>query len=100
MSRFIPGSARWLDMPAAQLPGDWHMPRVQAPTFGASERFAVSPGREADGYFHMPVGQSAHPLSPYFGVGHSAWMEGETTPFLPGPPLHTLRLSPALSPRH
>ena len=61
---------------------------------GASERFAVSPGREEDGYFHMPVGQSTHPLSPYFGRGHAAWVEGKTTPFLPGPPLHTLPLSP------
>ena len=28
------------------------------PTFGASERFGVSPGREAEGYLHMPGGQS------------------------------------------
>lgn len=96
MSRFIPGSARWLNMPAAQLPGDWHMPRVQSPAFGPSERFAVSPGREAEGYFHMPVGQGAHPLSPWFGKGHAAWVEGETTPFLPGPTAYTLTLSPGL----
>ena len=34
------------------------------PGFGASERFAVSPGHEAQAYFHMPGGQSGHPLSP------------------------------------
>jgi penicillin amidase len=84
-----------LDMPAQALPGDSHMPRVQAPSSGASERFAVSPGREQDGYFHMPTGQSGHPLSPHYGDAQAAWVNGEATSFLPGPTLHTLTLRPA-----
>jgi penicillin amidase len=55
---------------------------------------AVSPGREAEGYFHMPVGQSGHPLSRHYGDGHAAWARGDATPFLPGPAVHTLVLKP------
>ena len=54
------------------------MPRVQSPTSGASERFAVSPGREESGYLHMPGGQSGHPLSPHYDDGHQDW-ESATT---------------------
>jgi len=81
-----------LDMPAIELPGDDNMPRVQHPGFGASERFVVSPGREDEGIFEMPCGQSGHPLSPYYRAGHAAWVNGAPTPFLPGPPEHTLIL--------
>ncbi|HNR92352.1 MAG TPA: penicillin acylase family protein [Dokdonella sp.] len=95
LSRALPGFiARHLDMPAEPLPGDANMPRVQAPGFGASERFAVAPGDEANGYFEMPGGQSGHPLSPFYGAGHAAWVKGEKTPFLPGPARHSLRFTP------
>jgi penicillin amidase len=94
ISRALPFASRWLDMPVEQLPGDNNMPRVQGPEFGASERLAVSPGRESEGYFHMPGGQSGHPLSPNYRDGHSAWAHGEPTPFLPGPAVHRLRLLP------
>ena len=89
-----PPIANWLDMPKVELPGDSKMPRVQSADFGASNRFAVSPGREEDGYFEMPGGQSGHPLSPYYGSGHASWVNGEKTPFLPGPPEQTLYLRP------
>ena len=95
MSRALPVLAHWLDMPAEPLPGDWSTPRVQSPKFGASERFGVSPGREAAGYLHMPGGQSGHPLSPFYRAGHAAWVRGEPTPFLPGEPAHVLRLVPS-----
>lgn len=85
----------FLDMPATPLPGDVDMPRVQTPTHGASERFVVSPGREEEGIFEMPGGQSGHPLSPYYRAGHEAWLRGEPTPFLPGKTEHTLTLEPA-----
>lgn len=87
-------AASWLGMPGEPMPGDSHMPRVQDPSFGASERFDVSPGREAEGIFHMPGGQCANPLSPYFRAGHEAWVRGDPTPFLPGPAQHTLELRP------
>jgi penicillin amidase len=83
-----------LRMPAQSLPGDSDMPRVQTPTDGASERMIVSPGREAEGIFHQPGGQSGHPLSPYFRAGHDAWVRGDASPFLPGAVRHTLTLQP------
>jgi penicillin amidase len=90
----LPLVGRLLRMPREQLSGDNDMPHVQGVAFGASERFAVSPGRESEGYFHMPGGQSGHPLSPYFGAGHEAWVKGEPTPFQPGEARHRLELSP------
>jgi penicillin amidase len=67
---------------------------VQAPDDGASERFAVSPGHEQQGVFHMPGGQSSHPLSPFFTAGFDAWAKGEPTPFLPGTTKYKLTLQP------
>ena len=84
----------WLTIRSGPLPGGDHMPRIQQPDYGASERFAVTPGDEANGYFHMPGGQSGHPLSPFFAAGHEAWVQGEPLPFLPGPALHRLTLIP------
>jgi penicillin amidase len=95
LSRAVPPLARLLDMPRQPLPGDSHMPRFQSPGGGASERLAVSPGREAEGYFHMPTGQSGHPRSPHYADGHAAWASGEPTPFLPGPAVNVLTLKPA-----
>ena len=94
LSRALPILSRWLDMPSQPLPGDSNMPRAQGPSNGASERLVVSPGREEHGYFHMPCGQSGHPLSPYYRAGHDAWAEGRPTPFLPGPTEKTLKLVP------
>jgi penicillin amidase len=98
LSRFFPGAlGDWLDMSADPLPGDNNVPRVQSLTAGASERFAVSPGHESEGVFHMPGGQSGHPLSPFYRAGHQAWVKGEPTPFLPGQTVHTLMLTPKTS---
>lgn len=95
-SRALPSwIAAWLNMPADQLPGDHHMPRVQAPDFGASLRFVVAPGEEEQGYFEMPGGQSGHPLSPYYGSGHSDWVAGRRVSFMPGAAQQILYLHPA-----
>jgi penicillin G amidase len=94
LSRVLPVLGRWLDMPREALPGDGNMPRVQYPRAGASERLVVSPGREERGLFHMPCGESGHPLSPHYRDGQEAWARGEPTPFLPGPPVHVLTLRP------
>jgi penicillin amidase len=96
MSTSLPGFlARFLDMPADRLPGDTHMPRVQGPAFGASERFVIMPGHEERSFLHMPGGQSDHPLSPFYGAGHEDWAQGRATPLLPGPAEHRLTLDPA-----
>ena len=94
LSRALPWLAAFLDMPTLELPGDRYMPRVQNGTEGASERFAVSPGHESEGYLHIPGGQSGHPLSPYYRAGFEAWARGEPLPLLPGAAQHTLTLVP------
>ena len=94
LSPSLPGLGWLLDMPSERLPGDSNMPRVQSAGFGASERFAVEPGHEEYGYFHMPGGQSDNPLSPFYGAGHADWARGKATPFLPGEAKYTLVLAP------
>jgi penicillin amidase len=82
-----------LDMPAEPIDGGWSdLPRVHHTGFGASQRMAVSPGREALGYFHMPGGQSGHPLSPHYRDGQDAWVRGLPSAFLPGETVHVLTL--------
>lgn len=85
---------RWLDMPPHELPGDQDMPRVQHASHGASLRMVVAPGREEEGYFDMPTGESGHPLSPHYGDLEEAWEAGPPTPLLPGPPVNRLTLVP------
>jgi penicillin amidase len=94
LSRALPLLPRLVDMPTLELPGDHHMPRVQDGSFGASERFAVSPGLEAAGYLQLPGGPSGHPLSPFYRSGFADWAEGKPTPFLPGITAHRLVLRP------
>jgi penicillin amidase len=94
LSRAVPLLSSLLDMPVSQLPGDHHMPRVQDGTFGASERFAVSPGREDQGYLQLPGGPSGHPLSPFYRSGFDDWAAARPAPFLPGPAAHKLTLRP------
>jgi penicillin amidase len=89
------GMSTVLAPPDDPLPGDVYQPRVSAPGFGASVRFVVTPGQEATGVFHMPTGQSGHPLSPYYNVGHEDWAKGQPTPFLPGATFWRLRFQPA-----
>ena len=42
-----------------------------------------------------PTGQSGHPLSPFYGNSHEAWIKGEMSSFLPGKAVATLTLMPA-----
>jgi penicillin amidase len=94
LSAAVPALAELSDMAPEFLPGDEDMPRVQGQHFGASERFAVAPGHEAEAYFMMPGGQSGHPMSPYYRAGHENWAQGLAAPFLPGPAEHKLVLAP------
>lgn len=92
LSHALPFLSSLLDMPKLELPGDHDMPRVQEGSVGASERFAVSPGHEDQGYIHIPGGQSGHPLSPWYRAGFMDWAQGTPTPFLPGASQHRLTL--------
>ena len=98
MSGAVPWLAPWLDMPDRPLPGDVNMPRVRMPSplgeISASLRMVVSPGHEEAGIFHMPTGESGHPLSPHYADMQASWVEGRATPFLPGRTAHTLVLQP------
>lgn len=95
LARSLPFLAPWLDVNDSPLPGGDYTPRLQQREHAASERFAVSPGDEANGYFHMPGGQSGHPLSPFYRAGHQAWVRGERLPFLPGDPEFRLVIEPS-----
>jgi penicillin amidase len=90
----VPLLGRWLNIAQKPLPGDLDMPRVVGRFFSSSERMVVSPGHEETGIFHMPVGESGHPMSPHYRDGHAAWEEGRPTPFLPGSPVDVLKLVP------
>jgi penicillin amidase len=90
----IPLLGRLTDPSDQPMAGDSMMPRVIGPGFGASERFVVSPGHEANGIYEMPGGQAGDPLSPYYLAGHEDWVEGRPSPFLPGAPRWRLVLDP------
>jgi len=95
LSKAVPQLESWLDMPAEPLSGgSSNMPRIQRPSSGASQRMAVSPGREAEGYMEIPCGQSGHFLSPHYADSHPAWTGGQASSFLPGKAVHTLKLKP------
>ncbi|MDE1149052.1 MAG: penicillin acylase family protein [Azospirillaceae bacterium] len=95
LSSIVPSLSPYLDPPVEPVAGDVYQPRVTAPSFGASERLVVSPGHEDTGLFHMPTGQSGHPMSPYYNKGHEDWVQGKPTPLLPGPTRWRLLLAPA-----
>ena len=94
LSSGLPFVGRWLDMPVQALPGDLYTPNMHWNSSASSERMIVSPGHEerrnhahADG----PERPSAVALLLELtsGVG-----DGEATPFLPGPTVYTLTLTP------
>ncbi|MDX2114506.1 MAG: penicillin acylase family protein [Planctomycetota bacterium] len=95
LSLAVPWLGRVLDMPAEEQAGHVMAVRVAGPTFGASERLVVSPGREEDGILHMPGGQSGHFLSRHYRDGQGAWLRGEATALLAGPVVSGFRLEPA-----
>lgn len=88
----VPLFGRWLNMPAAPVPGDLFTVRLHWGPATSSERMVVSPGREAEGIMHMPTGQSGHPLSPFYANSHDAWVKGAATPLLAGKEEHRLML--------
>ena len=90
----VPLVGRLTDPPDVGMEGDGMMPRVVNPGFGASERFVVSPGHEANAIYEMPGGQAGNPISSYYLTGHQDWVEGKPSPFLPGEARWRLTLEP------
>lgn len=85
----IPLVGSMLNMQQVEGFGDTYMPAVQAPSFGASERFFVSPGHLEDAILTLPGGQSGHPLSDFFTAGFKDYATHAATPLLPGEPIHS-----------
>lgn len=94
LSSAIPWFGQLLNMPASELAGDRHMPRVQLPIHGQSERMVVAPGQEAKGILTIPAGQSGHPLSPFYRADHAFWLGEAELGFLPGEQKYLLELQP------
>ena len=91
----IPWLGQYLNMPAVPLEGDIWLPRAQKPSGGVSQRMVVAPGQEENGIFHMPGGQSGHPLSPFYKAGYMDWVEGKASAFLPTETHYRLALVPS-----
>ncbi|MDO6539726.1 penicillin acylase family protein [Alteromonas stellipolaris] len=87
-SQQIPFVGHKLNMDTVEGFGDTYMPAVQSATFGASERFFVSPGHLDDAILTLPGAQSGHPLSPFFKTGFSDYATQAATPLLPGKIIH------------
>lgn len=94
-SSALPSLGKWLDMPREPVAGCPECVRAYAPGHGASERMVVSPGRESNGFLHMPGGQSGHRLSQHYGDQQRFWAEGRSLPFEAGETVGRLDLVPA-----
>ena len=85
----IPLVGNILNMQQVEGFGDTYMPAVQAPSFGASERFFVSPGHLEDAILTLPGGQSGHPLSEFYASGFNDYATHAATPLLPNEPIYS-----------
>ncbi len=84
----------WLRLPRDSMPGATLALRVATPSYGALIRMAVSPAHPESGIFEMSAGQSGHFLSPHFADLQADWVEGAPTPFLAGPTVTRITLTP------
>jgi penicillin amidase len=94
-SRSLPLAERLLDMPPVPGACNSFCVKVLNGQHGASERLVLSPNHPEAGILQMPGGQSGHPFSPHFRDQQPAWENGLAAPYLPGKPVHTLRLLPS-----
>ncbi|WP_036269192.1 penicillin acylase family protein [Methylocaldum szegediense] len=83
-----------LDMPEQAIPGCSHCVRLANFRGGASERLIVAPGHEASAIFHMPAGQSGHPLSEFYRNQQKNWVDGAASELLAGETAHRLKFRP------
>lgn len=95
LSDAIPGLGLWLNMAEEEASGCGQCVRVLSGSLTASQRMVVSPSHHSDAIFHMPGGQSGHPLSTHYRDQQPNWSRGLPTPLLAGRPAHHLTLRPA-----
>jgi penicillin amidase len=88
LSEAIPGLGRWLDMRDEEASGCGQCVRVLSGSLAASQRMVVSPSHHSDAIFHMPGGQSEHPMSAHYRDQQRNWSGGLPTPLLAGRPTH------------
>ncbi|MBL9119325.1 MAG: penicillin acylase family protein [Phycisphaerae bacterium] len=94
LARAMPLLASSFSIPAHDQPGHTTTVRVAAPTFGASDRLIVSPGREAEALIATPTGQSANPTSKHYRDLHESWRRGEYLPLRTGAQTSVIRFRP------
>ncbi|ODT46239.1 MAG: peptidase S45 [Nitrospira sp. SCN 59-13] len=94
LSDAIPVVGSWLNMADDAASGCGPCVRVLSGSLTASERMVVSPAHHTDALFHMPGGQSGHPLSPHYRDQQANWSQGRSTPLLAGKQQHTLTFTP------
>ena len=94
LSEAIPVVGTWLNMADDAASGCGPCVRVLNGSLTASERMVVSPAHHTDALFHMPGGQSGHPLSPHYRDQQANWSQGRSTPLLAGKQHHTLTFTP------
>lgn len=94
-SKVSPFLGKVLDMPTFASDGCASVcVRVMDNGHGASERLVVSPGHPENAIFHMPGGQSGHPLSPHYRDQQALWQEGIAAPLQADAKPHTLSVLP------
>jgi penicillin amidase len=74
------GRLKRFDMPGDRIAGHPRAVRVMGPTFGASQRMAISPGREDAALVELPCGPSGHPMSRWYRSTHQGWVMGDPIP--------------------
>jgi penicillin amidase len=94
-SRVAPILGNVLDMPAFASDGCASVcVRVMDNGHGASERLVLSPAHPDDAIFHMPGGQSGHPLSPHYRDQQLFWQNGIASPLQTNIKPYTLSVTP------
>lgn len=68
--------------------------KVMGSGHGASERLVLAPSHPEDAIFHMPGGQSGHPLSKHYRDQQPLWQDGLPTAMQLNQVLHTLHFLP------
>lgn len=82
ISKALPVLSSLLDMPRFESDGCASIcVKVMDMAHGASERLVVSPAHPENGIFHMPGGQSGHPLSEHYRDQQPFWQNGIAAAF-------------------
>ena len=95
ISKALPVLRGLLDMPRFESDGCASIcVKVMDMAHGASERLVVSPAHPENGIFHMPGGQSGHPLSAHYRDQQSFWQNGIATAFSSADKANVLNVLP------